>query len=557
MRIKYIAITFLLTLSFIYAHAQLPYVLDMVHHNTGEANFVTTYGKPEVIKSLGMNGKVYFLSESAVLGINWQSFDPDVFPLGSKERIWVEEKAIELNKKYNEAKSAGLQVYCMSDLLLFPKRLVNKYGMQTSFEDITDSLTQQMLREEIRLVFNDFPQLDGIVVRIGETYTADAPYHVGGIFNRTSKTTIIPLMQLLREEVCVKLNKKLIFRTWMSFDSDLDKYNAISDAIEPHDNLIISVKYCEGDFHRGNRFSRILGAGRHRQIVEVQCAREYEGKGAFPNYIANGVINGFEEYQNIMPASAIKGLKELYQKSPLFSGVWTWSKGGGWDGPYITNEFWNELNAYVLCKWAQAPNRSEEEIFNDYAVNVLGLKGSSINEFRRLAILSAQAVIRGHRSTFSDIDPWWTRDNYIGQPPTLPTDSIALKRVLSEKRESVEIWKQIVDLADSIDLPDSSNKKYLIVSAKYGYLLHEIYDIAFDLKILSNNCINNASIIDSLLIKYNNTWDALKLLKANNSCCASLYSDLAFQKSEKLSLKNYIENIENSVMGRKGQPHLT
>lgn len=73
------------------------------------------------------------------------------------------------------------------------------------------------------------------------------------------------------------------------------KYQYISDQVEPHPNLVIAIKHCEGDFHRGNPFSKVLGLGRHQQLVEVQCAREYEGKGAYPNYIARGVIEGFEE----------------------------------------------------------------------------------------------------------------------------------------------------------------------------------------------------------------------------------------------------------------------
>ena len=42
-------------------------------------------------------------------------------------------------------------------------------------------------------------------------------------------------------------------------------------------------------------FNPTLGIGRHRQIVEVQCQREYEGKGAYPNYVVKGVVEGFEE----------------------------------------------------------------------------------------------------------------------------------------------------------------------------------------------------------------------------------------------------------------------
>ncbi len=533
--------------------AQFPYVFDMVHHNPGEVHFVTNYNNPEVIKSIGDNGKVFFLFESGVLGINWDSFDKDIFPAGSAERDWVTAKAAEIKKDYDAAKAAGLQVYCMSDLILFPKNLVTKYGMSSTFTNIGDTLTQKMLREELRMMFRDFPQLDGIVVRIGETYMQDAPYHQGGILNKTSTSTIVPLIQILREEVCVKLNKRVFFRTWNSFDTNLTTYNAVSAAIEPHDNLIISVKHCEGDFHRGNPFSKVLGAGRHKQIVEVQCAREYEGKGAFPNYIANGVIDGFEEYKNTMPTAPITSLKQLYASSPLLSGVWTWSKGGGWDGPYMTNDLWNELNTWVMSKWAQNPSRSEADIFNEYATQVLGLTGKSVAQFRSLALLSAAAVIRGHRSTFADIDVWWTRDHYISAPPALPTNAVAQKRVLDQKHEAVAMFQRIIELADSIEMPNKVNQDYMRVSARYGYYLHQIYAIAFDLKYLSLNALSGRPKIDSLLVEYDAAWARYNALLANNPSCATLYKDKAFRNTTTGSLGEFIASLRVQPQGLYGK----
>ena len=98
-------------------------------------------------------------------------------------------------------------------------------------------------------------------------------------------------------------------------------------------------------------------------------------------------------------------------------------------------------------------------------------------------MLSAQAVIRGHRSTFADIDTWWTRDHYISEPPALPVNDVALKRVIDEKHEAVSMFKRIVSLADSINMPDPVNRDYMRISARYGLCLHQIYSIAFDLKL--------------------------------------------------------------------------
>ena len=61
--------------------------------------------------------------------------------------------------------------------------------------------------------------------------------------------------------------------------------------------------------------------------------------------------------------------------NPLFKGVWTWSRGGGWGGPYIKNEFWIELNAYVISHWASNPLKTEKEILYDF-VKAKGLPES-------------------------------------------------------------------------------------------------------------------------------------------------------------------------------------
>jgi hypothetical protein len=372
-----------------------PLILDMVHHNPGEALYDSAYVDPAVIKEMGYNGKVYFLFESPSLAINWESVDPDILPKGSVEREWVDAKAAQIKAMQADCKEAGLSIWAQSDLMLFPKRLIEKYDMEETFGDPQNPQTAKMLRAQINEMFDQFPDLDGLVVRIGETYLHDAPYHKGAIKDKqNAETTIIPLMNILREEICVKRDKQLIFRTWRSFDDNLDSYMAVSDAVEPHPNLIISIKHCEGDFHRGNAFSKVIGPGRHRQIIEVQCAREYEGKGAYPNYVINGVIEGFEEHSR-MPEEQINSLREFTEKTPeLYAGIWTWTRGGGWDGPYINNEMWCDLNAWVVAQWAKDPSQSEEEVFNRYATERLQLTGDNVAKFRKLCLLSADAVIR-------------------------------------------------------------------------------------------------------------------------------------------------------------------
>lgn len=500
-----------------------PLVLDMVHHNPGEAPYVSAYNNPAVIKEMGYNGKVYFLFESPALAINWESVDPDILPKGSEEREWVDAKAKQIKKMHAESKAQDMAIYAMSDLVLFPKRLISKYNIEDTFGDPNNPLTEKFIRAQINEMFDQFPDLDGLVVRIGETYLHDAPYHQGAIEDKSNpEKTIIPLMQILREEICVKRNKQLIFRTWIAFDRNMEPYMKVNNAIEPHEKLIISIKQCEGDFHRARPFSKLIGQGRHPQIIEVQCAREYEGKGAYPNYIANGVIEGFEEHQR-MPEEAINSLREFVEKrEDIYAGVWTWTRGGGWEGPYITNEIWCDLNAWVMAQWASDTTRSEEDIFNEYAVEKLHLKGDDIAKFRKLCLLSAEAVVRGRNTTHNDIsDVWWTRDQGIGWPASAK-DAEGQKRNLDQKNESVAKWEEIVKLAKSIQWDNDETCEFIIGSTEYGLGLYKIYRTLVYMSDAESRGDNKA--IQKWIKAYDKAWTTYNALPEKYDNMSTLYT---------------------------------
>lgn len=501
------------------AAAGRPFILDMVHHNCGDKRYDTAYEDPAVIRKMGYTGKVYYLFDSPTLATTWESVDPEILPKGSKEREWVEEKAARIRAQQEACRTAGLSVYAMADMVLLPKRLVEKHGIQATFGDVGHPGTQALLRAQMAEVFDQFPLTDGLVVRIGETYLHDAPHHAGSIRDKHSpEKTIVPLMNLLREEICVKRNKTLIFRTWMSFDENPGAYQKISDAVEPHPNLLIAIKHCEGDFHRATRFSRSIGQGRHRQLMEVQCAREYEGKGAHPNYIAHGVIEGFEEHAR-MPDDRIRSIRGLAERRPeLFAGFWTWTRGGGWDGPYIRNELWCDLNAWVLAQWALDTSQSEEAVFRRYARDRLGLKDDDIEAFRRLCLLSADAVVRGRNSTHGDMNPWWTRDQGIGWPQVTGDR----ERNLRQKDEAVALWREIVELATAIDWPDEKTRDHAIGSSYYGLRLYEIYRSLVYLEDAARRQDNEA--IRTWIEAYDAAWAAYGELTNQHPEAASLYT---------------------------------
>jgi len=224
-----------------------------------------------------------------------------------------------------------------------------------------------------------------------------------------------------------------------------------------------------------------LTQGRHPQIVEVQCQREYEGKGAFPNYVMAGVIGGFEE--NIQPI----GLAELLA-SPKIVGIYSWSRGGGWYGPYIPVELWPDLNAYVLAQFAADSSRQEEDIFRDYALKKLHLNVEDAARFRRLCLFSSQAILKGRYCEAFDrvlgevVLPTalWMRDDRLGGFQQL---EIVLQYLhahglaaaaLHEKKEALLLWQEIEALAAQIHWVDEQTGAFARVSAAYGCRLFAI-----------------------------------------------------------------------------------
>ncbi len=519
-----------------------PLVLDMVHHNPGEELYDSAYNNPAMIESMGYNGKVYFLFESPMLAINWESVDKNILPEGTEDRKWVDQKAEKIRSMQASCTQAGLTTLAQSDLILFPRRLVESYGLADRMGDARDPEVERLIRLQIAEMFDQFPLLDGLVTRIGETYLHDAPYHLGAINGKNDpEKTIIPLLEILRDEICVKRGKLLIFRTWVSFDTNLENYMKVNDSVEPHENLIISVKHCEGDFHRSNPFSKVIGQGRHRQIIEIQCAREYEGKGAYPHYVANGVIEGFEEHDHL-PEEAINSIREFALTKPeLYAGIWTWTRGGGWGGPYIKDELWCDVNAWVVAQWASHPEQSEEEVFNRYAVEKMQLKGDDVAKFRRLCLLSADAVVRGKNSIQSDIWRWWTRDYGISWPTFGANSNV--ERAVAQKSESVEMWEEIVELANQIEWADDHTREHVIGSCEYGLRLYEIYRVVVTMRAAYDK--QDWAHVAQLIKEYDVAWAEYNRLPEEYSLVATLY-EKDYDRHFKTTADREIEILRNS-----------
>lgn len=517
-------------------------VLDMVHHNPGEAMTQTAFRDPKKLASYHFDGMVINEFKFPQTAITFDKLNKRIFSKGSTERKWVESLTKEIHTQIAECHKNGLQAFYFTDIIVLPQKLVDLYKDEICDENGKISFEKEKTWEIHRIMINElfdrFPDMDGLVIRTGETYLHNIPYHTGNgpvdYKNKYDKSIEIHtrLINLLREEVCVKRNKKIIYRTWDFgyFHARPDYYLEVTNKIEPHSNLYMAIKHTNGDYFRTYPFNKTITLGKHKQIIEVQCQREYEGKGAYPNYIANAVINGFEETKFQDSPKCLNDIKN----NTLFSGVWTWSRGGGWQGPYISNEFWCDINTYIMAQWAKNPNRSEEDIFNEYAY-LKGITKESLPYFRKLCLLTPDAIIRGRGSLIHPVSVTWTRDHFLGGSDRLSRifDEIIKRNLVDESLYEIKlataIWKDIVSLSNKVNCNDKVTENYIRISSQYGLLTYQIIEQGWII-MLKGYQGDKTGQYDSFTItqaieEYDRLWEQYKKLKDNNPESASLYLD--------------------------------
>ena len=170
----------------------MQFILDMVHHNPGEPPFRSAFLDPDFLATQGFNGQVFkhinCIATFDRLGL-------DLFPQGSPERAWLDAFRPGIEREIRAAKARGLRVFYHVDLFVLPRKLVDYFC-----DEICDPETGRILLDRPRtlelhrVLFDElrerFPEVDGYIVRVGETYLFDTPYHMGnGPIPRDRKST--------------------------------------------------------------------------------------------------------------------------------------------------------------------------------------------------------------------------------------------------------------------------------------------------------------------------------------------------------------------------------
>jgi hypothetical protein len=468
-----------------------PVIIDMVQNNPGDAVAwqQSKYFDARVLKAAGYTGQTTTGEVSGTMAVDFSSTGLDFFPSGSKQRLWLDAYAKGVERFVEQAHDAEVKAYFFVDLLVFPTFVVDAYPNITGSDGKIEwnEASRQLLAVLVNETFKKFPGCDGWIVRTGETYTYDTPYHVGNTPN-PAKTVEgwADFATTLREMVCVQQNKQLFFRSWDNWPSEAAYYLKLTDRVPTHPLLYFSVKHSAGDFVRPAVWNPTLGIGKHAQIVEVELQREYEGKGAHPNYVMDGIIDGFKEMDKKV------GLKDVIH-SPQIKGLWTWTRGGGWWGPYLHgNEQWIDLHFQVLSRWwAASGSKTEAQVFAEVTpILLLGCADDRcLSAFRNFSQSAADVVLHGLWGEVSSCGDWMRDDRIggvdrLGCLKRLGNDDAKWAASLQEKTNAAAIAVRNVGLYTERIGPQVTGyqlRQWMLVSAEYSAHLYTIVAAAWPL----------------------------------------------------------------------------
>lgn len=217
--------------------------------------------------------------------------------------------------------SRGMEVYLYTDMVALTtpleSYLLSRYGrLHTESKEFWEPYKAAC--EEI---FSEMPGVSGIMIRIGEAgsiYNKPGWDYYSELGVRSNEAVRRMLEAFL--EVAERHGKKIIFRTWSvgvgeagDMHTNSETYDRVLGGIHS-ENLIVSTKYCRGDYYSWLPFNETLYQGGHRRIAEFQLRREFEGLNAFPNF---------------MGPLYKKALLECINNNPEFNGIWLWTQEGG------------------------------------------------------------------------------------------------------------------------------------------------------------------------------------------------------------------------------------
>lgn len=346
-----------------------------------------------LIDSLGANGIVF---DGFLEFVNFDSIGSgyDIYTDTSFARKQHVAFRKYFGRLFNYAKSQGLDVFLNTDMVALTTPLEHYFKKQFGSIKPGEKDFWQVYKNAFAEIFNLFPEVKGFVIRIGE---AGAIYNTKGwdyrseLYVRTDSSVRFMLKNLL--DVAERYGKLIIFRTWSvgvgkigDMHTNPATYSRVLDSIHSP-ALVVSTKYCKGDYDSYLALNPTLMTGKHRRIIEFQDRREFEGFGAMPNYL--GPL-----YQS--------ALKTILKNNRNVIGAWHWTQRGGplRAGPLSLYPFYGfnlitDANVYIMSMLMNNPYLRMKKATSLWVSNKFGDDTLLVKNLTRVLLMSHQTMDKG------------------------------------------------------------------------------------------------------------------------------------------------------------------
>ena len=381
---------------------------------------------------------------------------PGLLPAGSDVRKDVEHARRSMQGTCAKAAEQKLSICFSTDEAKFPVP-VWEHLLKTAPErgsknriDLASEEFWKFYRAKYREVLKAFPDVKYVMVRTGENYASHKKTFAGQTIRgmKIDDAYFANMQRLINETrklVVDEAGRTLIWRTWdlgnEGFHANTTVYDRIFTGVKERKGLLVAVKHTQTDYWQYNDFNPCIGRGGLDQLIEFQCAREYEGKGAYPNF------PGERFAADLMRARAL-GAK----------GIWSWNFGGGWGGPFLKNDLWVRLNIHALMRLAQQPGLTADAVALEWAEKHFGKEAATA--VVRAVRPSHECVRKAlYVAPYGRLHPGWlpsrnlTRDDIIrGEKGSHSEGAInliyaeiktSLAEALAEKLEAVRLAQQM------------------------------------------------------------------------------------------------------------------
>jgi hypothetical protein len=271
----------------------------------------------------------------------------EFYPLALRKKLKTYEKFY--REIFLLLQQEGLKVFVTTDIMFY-NQSIEIYLKKKKGSAV------KLMKAAIRLMMRQFPSVDGVVFRLGESDGLDVE---GDFISRLFVKKPKQCRRLIRDLIPLfeEKEKFMIIRSWTLGAYSIgdlmwnkETLHKVFHNIES-DFLIISHKYGESDFFRYLNLNPLFFENSLQKIIELQAKREYEGFGEFPCYIGN-------DYERIY---------RYLQSVENMVGIMVWCQTGGWSHfNRLTfgrnSSFWTEINTYTIIKIYKDQMKSENAV---------------------------------------------------------------------------------------------------------------------------------------------------------------------------------------------------